>query len=246
MLPLLWLLAAAPAQALTRAQYVMGTVCEITAAKPSAVSAAFAEIARWDAILSLYKKESQASRLNASSGRPFPASADLWEAVSLSLRLARASGGAFDPTVFSRDGAVGHKKIRLLPDRKVLLPPGASLDFGGIGKGLALDHAARVFKEHGVSEALINFGGQIYALGGPWRVAVPGYGELPVKNASVSTSGDCERPGHIVSPFTGRAVLGPPVTVIAAAGASADAWSTALYVLGRSGFFDLRKQKGGL
>lgn len=239
-----------PAGAVTRARHLMGTVCEITAHGTGAeagVSEAFAEIDRWDMVLSLYKEESELSAMNRSAARaPFSCSPALWEALSLALSLARESGGAFDPTVLPviRKGAgalglVGHGMVILDSTRRTVsfAKDGMALDFGALGKGLALDHAARVLKERGVFSALLNFGGQVYALGSPpgetaWAVEVPGLDSpLLLKDASASTSGDSERPGHIVSPWTGKPLRRPgSVTVVAPTAAEADAWSTAIYV----------------
>lgn len=228
----------------------MGTILEITAHGPdgagAAVSAAFAEVERLDRVLSLYKEDSELSALNRSTGA-FHCSPDLWEAVTASLDFARRSGGAFDPTVLplKRRGkaaltSIGHAKVRTDAARRMVsfAAPGMALDFGGIGKGIALDHAARVLKDAGVRSAFLNFGGQILAVGSPpgtrgWSVSAPGGRSLVVKDASVSTSGDSEQPGHILSPFTGEAVRrSGSVTVVAPTGAEADAWSTALFVLG--------------
>ncbi len=234
----------------TRAQWLMGTVCEIQAWGPRALegsSAAFAEIARLERVLSLYREESELSALNREAFRvPFRCSPELWEALSAALSAARESGGAFDPTILplrkgpSALGLVGHRKLALDSSRRSVrfTLPGMGIDPGGIGKGLALDHAAAALRRAGVRAALINFGGQIYALGSPpgapgWRVRAPGLAqELLVKDASVSTSGDSERPGHILSPFTGLPLRRHrSVTVVAPTGAQADAWSTALFVL---------------
>jgi thiamine biosynthesis lipoprotein ApbE len=53
-------------------------------------------------------------------------------------------------------------------------------------------------------------------------------------NRGMATSGNTYRPTHIIDPRTGASVVRPPstVSVIAADGATADAWATALYVLG--------------
>lgn len=218
-----------------RVRWTMGTLCEIDApgAPDAAVSAAFAEIERWDRILSLYKQESEASALNRAAGSgPVKATPDFYAAVEEALRLARETGGAFDPT---RTRA-GWTAVRLDPKaRTIELPAGMSLDFGGVGKGRALDRAAAVLKEAGVTRARINFGGQILALG-EWTVAVPGRAEpLLVTDASVAVSGDSERPGHIVSPFDGKPVRRPGSAAAVLPGAAdADAWSTALFVLGKA------------
>lgn len=229
-----------------RVRWIMGTLCEIDApgAPDEAISAAFAEIERWDRILSLYKEESEASALNRAAGAgPVRVSADLYAAVAAALALAEETGGAFDPTILPvlRGGPeklplVGWNKVRLDPrTRTIALPAGMGLDFGGVGKGWALDRAAAVLKEAGVTRARFNFGGQILALGA-WPVAVPGRAEpLEVTDASVSSSGDSERPGHIKSPFDGWPVRRPgSATAVMTSAAAADAWSTALFILGKA------------
>lgn len=229
-----------------RVRWTMGTLCEIDApgAPDAAISAAFAEIERWDRILSLYKEESEASALNRAAGTgPVHVSADLYAAVSEAFALAEETRGAFDPTILPvlRDGPeklphVGWIKVRLDPAaRTIELPAGMGLDFGGVGKGRALDRAAAVLKDAGVKRARFNFGGQILALGA-WSVILPGRAvPLELTDASVSSSGDSERPGHIKSPFDGLPVRRPGSAVaVMPSAAAADAWSTALFILGKT------------
>lgn len=242
--------AAAPAPA-RRVQYVMGTLLDIQAygaAAPEAISAAFAETARLDRALSTYKKESDASRLNRSGGRRFACSPALWEALAASVAYAKATGGAFDPTVApvlakgpAALAAVGYKKIELEPNGRFarFLARYGAVDFGGIGKGLALDHAVRILRARGIRSALLNFGGQIYALGAPpgasaWAVSVEGSTEtFFLRDVSLAGSGNSQRPGHIASPFTGRRIREDyEAVVIAPSATEADAWSTAVFVLG--------------
>lgn len=223
-----------PARA-ERVRWIMGTLCELDApgAPDAAVNAAFAEIERWDRILSLYKAESDASALNRAAGSgPVKVSADLYAAVEQALRLARETGGAFDPTM----SPAGWSTVRLDPAaRTIALPAGRRLDFGGVGKGRALDQAAEVLKKAGVTRARFNFGGQVLALG-EWTVVIPGRTEpLTLTDASAAVSGDTERPGHIVSPFDGRPVRrAGAVAAVLPGAAEADAWSTALFVLGKA------------
>ncbi len=233
-----------------RTRLVMGTLCGIEAEGPdAAVTAAFAELERWDAILSLYKDDSELTALNARAGSGFvPVSAELYAVVDLSLRAARDSDGAFDPTVLpllrrgpDGLGSAGWRRVKLdAGKRAVSLPPGGGLDFGGIGKGWALDRAGEVLRAGGVSAARLNFGGQVLALGAPagtagWEVFLPGSdAPLLLKDASIAVSGNTERPGHIVSPFTGRRMHRAfAAAAIAPTAAEADAWSTALYVLAK-------------
>ncbi|MCA9770934.1 MAG: FAD:protein FMN transferase, partial [Myxococcales bacterium] len=128
---------------------------------------------------------------------------------------------------------------------------GTRLDPGGIGKGYALDRAAAVLRARGVDRALLNFGGQLLALGPPphstgWPVRVRNpRGEAPLATfdlarGSVATSADDERgltiagrrASHVVDPRSGLpSARNRGVTVFSPSGEIADAWSTALFVM---------------
>lgn len=223
---------AAPA----RSRWLMGTLLEATVdgdPDGAALAAAYAEVSRLEGLLSTYIPESEVSRLNAAAGGPaVPVSAELWELLEASSRAWAASGGLFDPTYASSPAARGFGRVRLdAGGRRVVLPAGARLDFGGIGKGYALDRAAAVLRERGVRRALLNFGGQTLALG-RWEVETPA-GRYALEDASAAASADAQRPGHIVDPASGAAVRTPATAVVIhPSAAEADAWSTAVYLGG--------------
>ena len=226
----------AEAAPLTRSRWLMGTLLEATVDRPQdapALESAFAEVDRLEALLSTYRPASEVSRLNAAAGSPArPVSEDLWLLLAASSRAWAASGGLFDPTYSSLPLARGFGRLTLAAGiRSVALPPGGHLDFGGIGKGYALDAAAAALRARGVRRALLNFGGQVYALG-RWDVRTPG-GAVVLEDASAATSGDSERPGHIVDPATGASRRGPATaTVLLPSATEADAWSKPLYLGG--------------
>jgi len=134
---------------------------------------------------------------------------------------------------------------------------GMSLDFGGVAKGYAGKEAARVLREHGVEHALIDLGGDLYALGtrpdgNPWRIGLRSplgdgtvIGVLELADTSVMTSGSYiryfewhdERFHHIFDPRTGLPADSGliSVSVIYEDAALADAISTALFVSGLQG-----------
>lgn len=140
--------------------------------------------------------------------------------------------------------------------------PGMSIDLGAIAKGFALDCAVKKLKENNISSCLINAGGQVYALGDKfgqiWKIAIsPGpkseIGQmLTLNNESASTSGNSEqfffkegrRYCHIIDPRTGYpADTGiTSVTVVANQGLTADALSTAIFVLGKNNSAGLLKE----
>lgn len=221
---------------LTRSRYLMGTLLEATltdASDAAALDAAFGEVARLEALLSTFIEESEVSKLNEAAGAPArPVSEDLWLLLEASSRAWASSGGLFDPTFSSSPSARGFGRLGLDSGRRqVFLPLGARLDFGGIGKGYALDAAVFVLRARGVRRALLNFGGQTYALG-RWDVATPA-GTLSLMDASAATSGDAEQAGHIVDPRTGASRRGPATaTVVLPSATDADAWSTPVYLGG--------------
>jgi thiamine biosynthesis lipoprotein len=142
---------------------------------------------------------------------------------------------------------------------------GTKIDLGAIAKGYALDCAVNKLKERGIKNCLINAGGQVYALGEkfglPWKVAIRNprslrLGEiLALKDRSISTSGDYEqyfikgnlRFCHILNPKTGYPADSGivSVTVIAPSGLTADALSTAIFVLGKGKGIALAKKFPG-
>ncbi len=152
-------------------------------------------------------------------------------------------------------GLIGSDKIILDKDKFVveLKIPGMKLDLGAIAKGYAVDCAIKRLREKGIKNCLINAGGQIYCLGtksgGSWKVAIkdprsPGLlDKLELKDQAVATSGDYmqyftkgkSRYSHIMDPRSGYPSDSgvASVTVIAPDGLTADALSTAIFVLGR-------------
>lgn len=262
--------AAEPSARMVRARYLMGTVFRFeapagrdAAATAAALEAALDEVGRWERILSNWDRKSEVSRLNARAGMGnAEVSEDLLQAVSVALHWAGATGGAFDPTVEpltrvfrGQPAAVSVPSTKARPRwsavevdatrRWVSIPTGSGLDFGGIGKGIALDQAAALLRGRGISAALLDAGGQLLALGAPpgekgWRIGVSdpqrrdqSIVTLVLKNASAATSGNAERPGEVLDPESGLPIAGSgSATAVAARATSADALSTALFVMG--------------
>ncbi|HEY2932947.1 MAG TPA: FAD:protein FMN transferase [Acidobacteriota bacterium] len=88
----------------TRAEYVMGTLMEITLEAPAAAHAelfaqAFGEARRLDGIFSLYKPASDLSRLNAKSGLTVNVAPEIIELSQISMDLFLKTDGAFDPSI---------------------------------------------------------------------------------------------------------------------------------------------------
>lgn len=140
----------------------------------------------------------------------------------------------------------------------------ARLDLGGIAKGWGVDRAMEEIQRAGVRGAMVEVGGDLRVAGTrpdltPWEVDVRHpfrdgvLATLRLTAGAVATSGDYarfvaiggRRYSHIVDPHTGWPVDGvPSVTVVAADALTADAWATALSVLGPRGLAKLERSAG--
>lgn len=130
-----------------------------------------------------------------------------------------------------------------------------ALDLCGIAKGFGVDELARVLSEHGIGSWLVGIDGEMRACGSkpdgsPWAIALeaPDYerhaamGVIELSNAAIATSGDYRhwadidgaRVSHTMDPRTGAPLCSSvaSATVIAPTCADADAYATALLVLG--------------
>ncbi|MCG3125874.1 MAG: FAD:protein FMN transferase [Phycisphaerae bacterium] len=147
----------------------------------------------------------------------------------------------------------GWRRVQLgQSPRTIAMPAGTQLDLGGIAKGYSVDAASRLLTARGVRRHLVALSGDLMAGAPPpgrdgWRIQVESGvpGDPPhvvaLRHAALSTSGDRHqfveigglRYAHIVDPRTGLGLSdAPAATVIAADGATADAWATACCVLG--------------
>jgi FAD:protein FMN transferase len=250
-----------------------------------------AEIRRLENLWSIFIEESDVCRISAAAGRHAAATApETWRLLREAKLRCEQCRGLFDisaaPLVelwraAARKGRLPRRaslqKARSLvdwrslglensgspPQYRAFLPKkGQRIDLGGIGKGAAADHAAAVLKKEGLESGLINFGGNVAAIGSrpdgmPWRIGIKNprqragqggdpapalIGLLEVEDAAVATSGGYERyfeiggvrRAHIIDPSTGRPVENDllSATVAADSAAAADAFATALYVAG--------------
>jgi thiamine biosynthesis lipoprotein len=138
--------------------------------------------------------------------------------------------------------------------RTAYLPrAGMRAHLGGIGKGYAVDRAAGILRSRGISDFMIQFGGDLYVAGAhgerPWRLGIRDprgpadriFAAIELTNSSFSTSGDYERffmhdgrrYHHIIDPRTGEPARGSrSVTIVADTATLADALSTGVFVMG--------------
>jgi thiamine biosynthesis lipoprotein len=272
----------------------MGTVLQATvlAADPArahaAAEACFALGAELEAVLTTWDAASATSRMNASAGTgPFAAPPHLARLLVESARLSRETGGTFDPSVgplielwsaAARAGRlpaqrdvdaarrrVGIERIRVDAAGNVVLEPGMAVNFGGVGKGFALDRMREELAARGIANALLDFGGSSWlALGAPddapaWRVLLRdgrgGFaGAVTLRDASASFSDsfgewseiEGRRLGHVIDPRTGWPIAEPRAGfAVARDGTTAEALTKALLVLGPAEALALVARVGG-
>lgn len=244
--------------------------------------------------MSTWEADSDINAYNRSAGGTWHAIAPEFQCVlGCALDIARASNGAFDPTVgplvglwgFGADArcdvptqaAVQHERRRvdwrrITLDRdagQVLQPGDVRIDLSAIAKGFGVDQVAEWLQAAGVTAALVEVGGELRGYGrkpdgAAWHVLIEAGPDeadetlqprvLLLDGIAVASSGDrwhhYQRGGrrytHTIDPRTGepREHAAAAVTVIAHEAMQADAWATALTVLGGTEGFTLAQQRG--
>lgn len=258
------------------------------------LDAAFDRISDIEHKISRLLPDSELSLVNDRAGiAPVVVSEETFGIVGTAFRCAELTDGAFNPAIGplvslwginTEDAKVPTEQEieRILPlldwksvvldeaDRSIFLPmEGMSLDLGGIGKGYAADAVKVVLLDMGVSDALVNLGGNILVIGTradgrPWRIGlqdpVAERGEyflsLSVSDGTVVTSGPYERfferdgvrYHHILDSTTGwpAATHIESVTLTGPNSTVADALSTAVFVLGFERSFGLLEGLPGM
>ncbi|MFK7735726.1 MAG: FAD:protein FMN transferase [Pirellulaceae bacterium] len=245
----------------------------------AAFDAAEARVREIASTLSDYDRESETSLLTtAAYPGPENVSEDLWNVLVASEKWYKRTDGAFDSSlgsvtrlwrkyrrserIPSQDelqkalSSTGWSNVHLEAKTQsiCLKRPDIKLDFGGIGKGYAVDEAFGVLQDFGVHRCLVNLSGNMRAGEPPpgreaWRIEIAPVqrGEKPLRriavaNTALATSGDLWqfieidgiRRSHVLDPKTGYGVPGPTsVTAIAETALDADALATAACILPR-------------
>jgi thiamine biosynthesis lipoprotein len=164
---------------------------------------------------------------------------------------------------------IGYEKLEVRRDPPALRKrvDGLEIDLSAVGEGDAIDRLAAAIAQRGIKNFLVELGGEVRASGRgpggkPWRVAVERplveqpevQAAVSLSNAALATSGDYRRffehggrrYSHIIDPSTGWPVNHrlASVTVAADNAMTADAWDTALLVLGPQRSYDCAVEHG--
>ena len=258
------------------------TLTAWTADEPAAKAAfdeVFAEFTRLEKSMSTWIADSDVSRVNREAGvRPVPVSAEVREVLKTARQMSEWTGGKFDVTfgVLSGLWKFDHDQDNVIPDTRevrrrlplidyraiqiddvagtvFLARKGMSMHLGGIGKGYAVDRGARILRQRGIRDFMIQSGGDIYVAGlkdgRAWRLGIQDprgpanrtFAELDLTDGTFSTSGDYERYfvkngrryHHILDPATGEPARGArSVTIVSNLAALADGLSTGVFIMG--------------
>lgn len=187
--------------------YYLGTVCTLKIydkGKKAALDDAFKRIEKSENQATLTKSGSELDAINENAGiKPVKVSDDMWPLMEKAMHYSIESEGAFDMAIGAitdlwKIGLPGarvpaqseidlalplvdyHDVVLNKEDKTVFLKKkGMRLDFGGIAKGYIADQVRTVFKEHGVTTAIIDLGGNIIVMGKspaakdkPWTIGV--------------------------------------------------------------------------
>jgi FAD:protein FMN transferase len=189
---------------------------------------------KWEAVLSQWRENSDLSRAN----RGEAITPDLQIVIDLAEVTHQESSGAFDYRLLKQTSDAGFG------------PKGNGMDLSAIAKGFAVDRVGERLRELGITDFVFELGGEILVGDGEWEVAIEAPDPatrtiartMKLSNRAVATSGNYRQfnpatdglSSHIIDPKTGTPMIRPPssVTVYAKDCATADAWATALFVLG--------------
>jgi thiamine biosynthesis lipoprotein len=256
----------------------MDTVMELTAFGPNggdALDEAQTVISRLEGLLSATGPDSEIYAANHSDGGAVSLSEETAEVVSRALELCADTGGALDVSIYPLVQAWGFTTGSFaVPDEETIaallsqvdytriqldgtqltVPSGMEIDLGAVAKGYTGDCILALFRERGLTSAMLSLGGNVQVLGAKpdgsrWNVAIQDpFGEgyaavVSAENQAVVTSGgyqryfeeDGVRYWHILDPATGAPARKGlvSVTIVCDSGVLADCLSTALFVMGK-------------
>lgn len=270
-------------QPISRTEIFMGTPISITlydGGNQKVLDKAFKKIVEIEDSVSINKENTEITKLNESAGIDKVKLSDLsYDILKKGIEYSRLSNGSYDITIGplvklwsigledakvpSKEeindtiGYIDYNNIKIDDSTKeaFLTKKGMEVDLGSIAKGYAADEVAKILKQEGINSAIIDLGGNIYALGSKnsdnnWKIGIQDpfndrgqiVGAIEVSDKTVVTTGIYERfieedgvkYHHILDPKTGYPyetdIAG--VSIIADNSIDADALSTLTFTKG--------------
>lgn len=270
-------------EVLSRTELFMGTAIKISlyeGGTDEILDKAFTRVKEIENLVSINKEGTELDKLNENAGiKPVKLSEDSLNIISKGLEYSALSDGGYDisigplvklwsiglpearvPEKSEIDDTlslINYKDVKLDLDNReaYLTKKGMILDLGSIAKGYAADEIKKILQKEGIKKAIIDLGGNIYALGkksdeSDWKIGVQNpfsdrgdaIASLKIADKSVVTTGvyerfiekDGEKYHHVLNPKTGYPyetdIAG--VTIIADKSIDADALSTLVFTKG--------------
>lgn len=268
---------------ISKTEFLMGTVCSVKIYDKSStkiLDKAFKRISEIENIMSINKEDSEVIHINDAAGdKPIKVSDGTMEVLKEGVKFAGLTGGKMDITVgpLVKLWGIGTEEARVpsekeIQEKKALIDyknlildeknktaflnnKGMMIDLGAIAKGYTADEVYNVLKKNGVKHAIINLGGNVFAMGtnitgAPWKIGIQSpfsqrgeiIGVIEAENKSIVTSGIYERYfeqdsksyHHILSTDTGypcdNTIAG--VSIVSEKSIDGDALSTSVFSLG--------------
>ncbi|WP_312624595.1 FAD:protein FMN transferase [Scandinavium sp.] len=241
-------------------------------------SRVFGLIKQYEDLLTVNRAQSQVMDINHAAGeRPVAVSRPVYQLIKCAKAASMLPGSAFNLAIgplvkrwrigFKGDSVPPANEIAVLLDvtrpedvvlddtalSVFLTRKGMEIDLGAIAKGYIADRVRDLLQKEGVTEGLINLGGNVQTLGTPqgcWSIGLKKpfsnadalVGAMEIANKSVVTSGTYERYfeqngqryHHILDPQTGYPLDNEldSVTIISTDSLDGDIWTTLLYGAG--------------
>jgi len=186
----------------------MGSEVRLTAVTADEAGAAsafddvFREFDRLEALMTVWRDQSDVARLNQAAGvHPVPVSPEVREVLLIARQVSEWTHGTFDVTFGALSGLwkFDHDQDNTIPDpeevrrrlplvnyRELVVDEGSGTAFlrksgmrvnlGGVGKGYAVDRAVAILRGRGLRDFMVQAGGDLYAAGRhgdrPWRLGI--------------------------------------------------------------------------
>ncbi|MCC8427295.1 FAD:protein FMN transferase [Mucilaginibacter sp. UR6-11] len=232
------------------------------------INSAIAEINRVEKLLSTFSEDSEINTINRNAGiKPVKVSAEIFKLIDRSLQISELTYGAFDITYYTTEKTEGDTDLAVATyttvnykdvvlDTKAttvfLKEKGMRIGFGANSKGYAADRAKYILQFEGVSNGVINAGGDLLTWGlqpdmEPWTVATADprqkgqpLANLDITNMAIATSVNTEKYATISDkklstskPANGFAISEiKSVSIISPTAEFADAMATPVMTIG--------------
>lgn len=281
-----------------KTDFVLGTICTVKVFDdvPSNVfDKVFERLKEIETKMTINAPNSEVDNVNSQSGiKPVKVSEDVYYVIKTGKEFGDISKGKFDITIGplvklwnigtelarvpspeeikAKLPLINYKDIVLDDTNKTvfLKRKGMIIDLGGIAKGYAADEVYRILKENNVEHAIINLGGNVFAMGNNpiekrnWNIGVQDpfsergeyIGILNITNKTIVSSGVYERYfiqngkryHHILDTKSGYPVDNNLVgtTIVADKSILADALSTTIFAAGIDNGLEIVKNLKGV